>query len=230
MSAITGVMQDYLKTIYKLQQDRAAVSTSEVAGRMGVSDASATNMIKRLARLKLVTYARYHGFTLTPAGQRIALEIIRHHRLVELYLARELGVSLDQVDREAEKIEHVLSEDVEARMATRLGNPMLDPHGDPIPAADGTVRDVRYPKLDRLATGATGVVARVSDRSPAVLRRLARLGVLPGAVLKMVGHRAGGCQVEINGRSLTLPRALCDGVYIRWLSTPMQPVAREPAT
>jgi DtxR family transcriptional regulator, Mn-dependent transcriptional regulator len=220
MSTITGVMQDYLKAVYKLQQDRVAVSTSEVADRLRVSDASATNMVKRLARLKLVSYAPYHGFTLTPAGQRIALEIIRHHRLVELYLARELGVSLDQVDREAEKMEHVLSEDVEARMATRLGNPTLDPHGDPIPAMDGTVRDVRYPKLDRLATGATGVVARVSDRNPGVLRRLAHLGVLPGAVLKVLGHRAGGCQVEINGRPRALPRALCDGVYIQWLSAP----------
>lgn len=216
MAAVTGVMQDYLKVIYKLQQDRGAVSTSEIAGRLHVSPASATNMVKRLAQLKLVSYARYHGFTVTPAGQRIALEIIRHHRLLELYLARELGVSLDQVDREAEKMEHVLSEDVEARIATRLGDPTHDPHGDPIPTPDGTVRDVRYPTLDRLSVGSTGVVARVSDRSPAVLRRLARLGVLPGVVLKMLRRRAGGCEVEIDGRPLALPHALCEGVYIQW--------------
>ena len=145
MSVVTGVMQDYLKTIYKLQRDRGAVSTSEVADRLHVSPASATNMIKRLARLRLVAYTRYHGFVLAPAGQRIALETIRHHRLLELYLAEHLGVGLDKVDSEAERLEHVLSEDVEARIATTLGNPTRDPHGDPIPAADGTIRDVRYP-------------------------------------------------------------------------------------
>jgi DtxR family transcriptional regulator, Mn-dependent transcriptional regulator len=215
MAAVTGVMQDYLKTIYKLQQDRGSVSTSEIAERLRVSPASATNMVKRLARLKLVSYARYHGVAVTPAGRRIALEIIRHHRLVELYLARELGVSIDQVDREAEKMEHVLSDDVAARMASRLGDPTVDPHGDPIPAADGTVRDIRYPTLDRLAVGTNGVVARVSDRSPGVLRRLARLGVLPGAALKVLRRRGGGCQVEVDGRRLALPHELCEGVYVQ---------------
>ena len=223
MSAITGVMQDYLKTIYKLQRDHGAVSTSAIADRLHVTAASATNMVKRLARLKLVSYARYHGFTLTATGQRIALEIIRHHRLIELYLAQELGVSLDKVDREAEKMEHVLSEDVEARMATTLGNPTLDPHGDPIPSMDGTVREIRYPHLDALSAGATGVVVRVSDRSPTVLRRLTRLGVLPGVVLKMVGHGAGSCRVEIAGRQLVLSRTLCQGVYIEWLTTATRP-------
>ena len=227
MSAITGVMQDYLKAIYKLEQDGGgAVSTSAIADRLHVSAASATNMVKRLARLRLVSYARYHGFTLTPSGQRIALEIIRHHRLIELYLSRELGVSLDKVDSEAERMEHVLSEDVEARMATTLGNPTQDPHGDPIPATDGTLHDVRYPKLEKLSPGETGIVVRVSDRSPAVLRQLARLGVLPGAALKMLGHRLGGCRVEIGGRRLALPRALCDGVYIQWMSTPTKSSAR----
>jgi DtxR family transcriptional regulator, Mn-dependent transcriptional regulator len=216
MSVITGVMQDYLKAIYKLQQDRGTVSTSEIAGRLGVSAASATNMIKRLARLRLVTYTRYYGFALTPAGQRIALEIIRHHRLIELYLVQHLGVSLDKVDSEAEKMEHVLSEDVEARMATTLGNPTQDPHGDPIPSADGTMREIRYPQLEKLPPGETGVVVRVSDRSPALLRRLATLGVLPGVVLKVVARRHGDCQVEVNGHQLSLPRGLCEGVYIQW--------------
>jgi DtxR family Mn-dependent transcriptional regulator len=220
MSIITGVMQDYLKAIYKLQQDRGAVSTSEVANRLDVSAASATNMIKRLAPLRLVAYTRYHGFTLTPGGQRIALETIRHHRLIELYLAQHLGVSLDKVDSEAERLEHVLSEDVEARMATTLGNPTQDPHGDPIPSTDGTMRDVRYPNLEKLSPGETGVVARVSDRNPTMLRRMAQLGVLPGATLKMLTRRSSGCQVEIDGRQLTLPHALCEGVYIQWLSPP----------
>jgi len=215
VSAISGVMQDYLKAIYKLQQGRDSVSTSEIAARLGVAAASATNMIKRLARLRLVAYSRYQGFVLTLAGEKIALEIIRHHRLIELYLAQHLGVPLEQVHWEAERMEHVLSDEVEARMATALGNPVQDPHGDPIPASDGTMRDVRYPKLETLAPGARGVVAHVSDQSPALLRRLARLGVLPGAVLKMLGRRRDGCEVEIEGRRLTLSHTLSESVRVQ---------------
>jgi DtxR family transcriptional regulator, Mn-dependent transcriptional regulator len=215
VSVLTGAMQDYLKAMYKLQQGRGVVSTSEIAERVQVSAASATNMVKRLARLRLVTYARYQGFSLTPAGQRIALEIIRHHRLIELYLAQHLGVPLEKVHSEAERMEHVLSEDVEARMATALGNPAQDPHGDPIPSADGTMRDVRYPKLETLSPGERGVVAHVSDQRPVLLRRLARLGVLPGVGLKMLARRGTGCEVEIDGRHLTLSHALCNGVYVQ---------------
>jgi DtxR family Mn-dependent transcriptional regulator len=124
-------------------------------------------------------------------------------------------VSLDKVDREAEKMEHVLSNDVELRMAAALGNPAADPHGDPIPSTDGTVRDVRYPDLSMLAPGTAGVVARVSDRNPAALRRLADLGVLPGVRLKVLARGPRGCRVEIDGRRVTLPRALCGGIYIQ---------------
>jgi DtxR family transcriptional regulator, Mn-dependent transcriptional regulator len=214
MSIVTGAMEDYLKAIYKLQQGRGVVSTSDIAERLHVSAASATNMVKRLAGLRLVTYARYQGFALTPAGQRIALEIIRHHRLIELYLAQHLGVPLEKVHSEAERMEHVLSEDVEARMAMALGNPLQDPHGDPIPSDDGSMRDVRYPKLETLLPGERGVVAHVSDQSPALLHRLARLGVLPGAVLTMRARRRSGCEVEIDGRHLTLSHTLCEGVYV----------------
>jgi len=215
VSAITGVMQDYVKAIYKLQQGRDAVSTSEIAERLDVSAASATNMVKRLARLRLVAYTRYQGFALTPAGERIALEIIRHHRLIELYLAQHLGVPLERVHGEAERMEHVLSEEVEARMATALGNPVQDPHGDPIPSRDGSMRDVRYPKLDALAPGAEGVVAHVSDQHPALLRRLARLGVLPGVMLKVLARRRDGCEVEIDGRRLILSHSLSESVRVQ---------------
>jgi len=215
MPLITGVMEDYLKAIYKLQQDRGSVSTSELATELRVVAASATAMVQRLARLKLVSYQRYHGLTLTGAGQRIALETIRHHRLIELYLAQHLGVSLDAVHGEAEKMEHVLSDGVEGRMAAALGNPEADPHGDPIPSVDGTMRDVRYPALAAVAPGTSGVVVRVSDRDPAMLRRLADFGILPGVRLKVLVQRRNGCQVEIDGRQVTLPRALCGGVYVR---------------
>ncbi len=215
MPAITGIMQDYLKAIYKLQRGRDSVTTSELAKRLRVAAATATAMVQRLARLKLVSYHRYHGLTLTAAGQRIALETIRHHRLIELYLAQHLGVSLDKVDSEAEKIEHVLSTDVELRMAAALGNPAADPHGDPIPSADGTVRDVRYPELSTLSPGTIGVVARVSDRNPARLRRLAGLGILPGVTLRVLARHSSGYRVEIDGRQVTLPRALCGSIYVQ---------------
>lgn len=215
MSVITGIMQDYLKAIYKLQRGRDSVSTSELAKRLGVAAATATAMVQRLARLKLVSYHRYHGLTLTPMGQRIALETIRHHRLIELHLAQHLGVSLDKVDREAEKMEHVLSSDVERRMAAALGNPARDPHGDPIPSTEGAVHDVRYPDLSTLSPGTTGVVARVSDRSPAALRRLTDFGILPGVALKVLTQRPSGCRVEIGKRRLTVPRALCKRTYIQ---------------
>jgi DtxR family Mn-dependent transcriptional regulator len=212
---ITGVMEDYLKAIYKLQQGRGPVATSELAKELRVAAATTTAMVQRLARLKLVSYHRYHGLTLTTAGQRIALETIRHHRLLELYLAQHLGLSLDKVHGEAEKMEHVLSDDVELRMAAALGNPTTDPHGDPIPSAEGTIRDIRYPDLTAFSPGATGTVARVSDRDPANLRRLAELGVLPGVKLKVLAQHASGCRVEIEGRRFTLPRALCADIYIQ---------------
>jgi DtxR family Mn-dependent transcriptional regulator len=145
----------------------------------------------------------------------VALETIRHHRLIELHLAQHLGVSLDKVDREAEKMEHVLSTDVEARMAAALGDPATDPHGDPIPSREGTLHDVHYPDLSTLSPGTTGVVARVSDRSPAALRRLAGLGVLPGVVLKVLAQRSSGCQVEIDNRRVTVPPALCRAIYVQ---------------
>jgi DtxR family Mn-dependent transcriptional regulator len=216
MAAITGAMQDYLKAIYKLQQDRPAVGTSEVAAWMGVSAASATSMIKRLARRRLLAHEPYHGFALTPAGQRVAVETIRHHRLLESYLAQHLGVSLENVHAEAERLEHTLSEEVEARIAATLGHPTRDPHGDPIPAKEGALHDVHHPTLARLPDGHSGMVDRVSDRDPGRLRRLAALGVLPGVAVTMVCSRAGRYRVELEGRTLTLPRELAEGVSIRW--------------
>ncbi|HLJ58423.1 MAG TPA: metal-dependent transcriptional regulator [bacterium] len=216
MAAITGVMQDYLKAIYKLERIHGVASTSDVAARLGVSAASATNMIKRLAHHRLVVRTPYRGFTLTPTGERIALETIRHHRLLELYLTQALGVSLDHVDREAERLEHVLSDDVEAKIAAMLGEPTRDPHGDPIPAKDGTVRDVRYPDLTQLPPGEAGVVDRVSDRRPDLLRRLAALGVLPGVAVCVIARLSGRrVRVELGGHQLVLTHDLAQGVYVR---------------
>ncbi len=216
MAPITDAMEDYLKAIYKLQQRRGSASTSEVAARMRVSPASATSMIKRLARRRLIVHTPYHGLVLAPAGERIALETIRHHRLLELYLARSLGISLDRVDGEAERLEHVLSDDVEARISATLGDPTRDPHGDPIPAKDGTVRDVRYPNLTQVPVGDAGVVDRVSDGRSEVLRRLASLGVLPGVGVRVLARLTGRrLRVELGGHELVLPHDLAEGVYVR---------------
>jgi DtxR family Mn-dependent transcriptional regulator len=215
MPLITGVMEDYLKAIYKLQRGHGSVATVELSKELRVAAATTTAMVQRLAKLKLVSYHRYRGLTLTPAGERIALETIRHHRLIELYLAQHLGVDLDKVHGEAEKMEHVLSHEVEARIAAALGNPTTDPHGDPIPSTTGTMRDIRYPALTAFGAGMTGVVARVSDRDPATLRRLAGLGILPGVKVKIVAQRRSGCRVEIDGHRVTVPRALCGDVYIQ---------------
>ncbi|HXV98971.1 MAG TPA: metal-dependent transcriptional regulator, partial [Anaerolineae bacterium] len=132
-ATISQAMQDYLKAIYKLQEQGEQVPTSALAELLGVAPASVTNMCKKLAELNLVEYEPYQGVKFTPAGQKMALEIVRHHRLIELYLAEALNVPWDRVHEEAEKLEHVISEDLEERMAAALGDPLFDPHGAPIP-------------------------------------------------------------------------------------------------
>jgi DtxR family Mn-dependent transcriptional regulator len=133
---LTDAIQDYLKEIYKLQSDGAPVAVTALARQQGVSAASASAMVKKLAALELVDHAPYRGIRLTAAGEQVAVEVIRHHRLLELYLARTLGVHVDDVHDEADKLEHVLSEELEARIDRALGYPTHDPHGDPIPDAD----------------------------------------------------------------------------------------------
>ncbi len=178
---LTQAIEDYLKVIYKLRQAGEAVTTNAIAQRLSVAPASASNMIKKLARLKLVDHTPYHGVQLTATGQKIALEVIRHHRLIELYLARHLGLGLDRVDAEAERLEHVISEELEERIAQSLGDPTYDPHGDPIPTREGAVEAMSHPLLADLRPGQRGVVVRVSDSDPTVLRGLTEQQILPGA-------------------------------------------------
>jgi DtxR family Mn-dependent transcriptional regulator len=134
--ALTDAIQDYLREIYKLGADGGRVSVTALAKQQGVSPASASAMVKKLAALELAVHQPYRGITLTPAGEQVALEVIRHHRLLELYLAETLGVDVDEVHDEAERLEHVLSEELEARIDQALGFPTHDPHGDPIPDAN----------------------------------------------------------------------------------------------
>ena len=175
-------IEDYAKAIYSLaRQGDGTATTNALAERLGVTPASVSAMVKKLDERGLVRHVRYKGVALTPEGERVALEIMRHHRLLELYLATSLGVPWDRVHDEAEVLEHVLSEDLEALIAAKLGHPTHDPHGDPIPSAELVLEDTPSVTLASLEAGASGVLARVSDSEPEMLRYLAARGIAPGA-------------------------------------------------
>jgi DtxR family transcriptional regulator, Mn-dependent transcriptional regulator len=174
-------VQDYAKAIFSLQADlEGPVSTTALSERLGVTPASASGMVKKLGELGLVEHRRYKGVELTRKGRRVALEVLRHHRLLEAYLASSLGVPWDRVHDEAEVLEHVLSEELEALIAAKLGHPTHDPHGDPIPSADLELVEAPHAALASLEAGATGVLVRVSDAQPEMLRYLAERGIAPG--------------------------------------------------
>jgi DtxR family Mn-dependent transcriptional regulator len=178
---ITDAVQDYAKAIWSLaRRGRGSVATSALAERLDVSPASASAMIKRLEALGLVSREPYHGVRLTRAGERVALEVLRHHRLLELYLAEALGMSWDRVHDVAEVLEHAISPALSELIAAKLGNPTHDPHGDPIPTADGEIDDSPTRPLSELEPGAAGVFVRVSDSDPDMLRYLAERGIAPG--------------------------------------------------
>ena len=194
------------------------VTTRVVAERLGVSAASATNMLKRLDALGLVAHEHYKGAELTESGRKIALEVIRHHRLLETYLAEAMGVPWDRVHEEAEVLEHVLSEDLEDRIAELLGHPEFDPHGHPIPAKDGTMPSASDRRLWDVGDGASVSVDRVSDHESAGLRYLANAGIRPGTKLEVVGRGPleGPLFVRVDGRNddVALSRELAEAVWV----------------
>jgi DtxR family Mn-dependent transcriptional regulator len=180
-TTFSPAVEDYAKAIYALEQrGGGAVSTNALAERLEVTPASASGMVRRLGELGLVTHEPYRGVQLTADGVRLALEVLRHHRLLELYLATSLDVPWDRVHDEAEVLEHVLSEELEELIAAKLGNPTRDPHGDPIPSADLVIEEIPTQALADLHAGATGCFVRVSDSDPAMLRYLAERGIAPG--------------------------------------------------
>jgi DtxR family transcriptional regulator, Mn-dependent transcriptional regulator len=193
-------IEDYAKAIYALQRRGKGrpVSTTDLAERLGVTAGSASAMVKKLAERGLVTHVPYHGVRLTREGERLALEVLRHHRLLELYLAEHLDVPWDRVHQEAEALEHVLSEDLEARIAAKLGNPTHDPHGDPIPAADLTIDEGSTRSLADLTAGDRGVFVRVSDSDPAMLRFLHEQGVRIGDRLEVLERQPFDGPLTVN--------------------------------
>jgi DtxR family transcriptional regulator, Mn-dependent transcriptional regulator len=180
-------VEDYAKAIYQIgERVGGAVSTNALAERLDVTPASASGMVRKLDDLGLVEHVPYKGVQLTTKGVRVALEVLRHHRLLELYLAETLGVPWDRVHDEAEVLEHVLSEELEALIAAKLGNPTRDPHGDPIPSADLTIDEERTETLAAAEPGTAGVFVRISDSDPEMLRYLAERGIAPGDAFEVV--------------------------------------------
>jgi len=174
-------VEDYAKAIFALQSRGGdAVSTNALAERLAITPGSVSAMLRKLDELGLVTHEPYRGVRLTPDGRRLALEVIRHHRLLERFLTDALGMPWDRVHAEAEVLEHVLSEDLEALIAAKLGNPTLDPHGDPIPSADLEFEERPTRSMESLAQDDEGVFVRVSDADPEMLRYLAECGISPG--------------------------------------------------
>jgi DtxR family Mn-dependent transcriptional regulator len=184
-------IENYAKAIYALEQ-RGDVTNNALAERLGVTPASASSMVKKLDEMGLVTHVPYKGVKLTESGRRVALEVLRHHRLLELYLAESLGVPWDRVHDEAEILEHVLSEELEELIAAKLGNPTHDPHGDPIPTAALEIEERPTQALAALPTGASGLFVRVSDSDPNMQRYLADLGITPGDRFEVVDRQPFG--------------------------------------
>jgi DtxR family Mn-dependent transcriptional regulator len=210
-------IEDYLKTIYDLAETESPVSTSRIAEAREVKPGSVTSMLQRLAKLNLVHYEKHYGVTLTKAGRKIALEVIRHHRLLELYLMEALDFSWDEVHEQADVLEHVISEKLEERIAVALGHPTVDPHGSPIPGKDGTIISVETQPLTSLEAGSKAQVARiVDDANSKMLRYLADLGLVPGAEIQVteLAPFDGPLTVLIEGERTIVGHAVADSVLV----------------
>ena len=209
-------IQDYVKGIYKLQASGQRATTTAIAKEMGVAPSSATSMVKKLAALGLAEHAPYRGVELSDPGRKIALEVIRHHRLLEQYLAETLGVPIDAVHDEADRLEHVISEELEARIDEQLGFPTHDPHGDPIPDArlNVALQDLR--SLDALEPGEEATVKRVPDGDADLLRYLAGLTLVPGRRVTMRRSEpfGGPVTVDVDGSEHAISRELAERIGV----------------
>lgn len=209
-------MQDYLKAIYELEQTGEEATPKALAEKLEVAPASASNMIQRLAELDLVEHEPYKGARLEPAGELAALEVIRHHRLLELFLVETLGLSWDEVHEEAEILEHHISEELEQRIAERLGHPERDPHGDPIPSLDGELPEEDATVLASADEGQSLRVVRVGDQDPETLQFLGSRGLFPGAELQVEGldQGAGTVTVEVDGQAVHLGLPVAEQIRV----------------
>jgi DtxR family transcriptional regulator, Mn-dependent transcriptional regulator len=219
LAGLSDAVQDYLREIYKLRDDSGRVKTSALAERMRVAPPSATAMVKKLASLGLVEHELYRGVRLTAAGERAALEVTRHHRLLELYLAQAFELGLDAVHAEADRLEHALSETLEHHIDRALGSPTQDPHGDPIPDARLRVVNPETTPLSELRVGERATIARVPDRDGELLRYLASVALVPGERVLLVRSEPlrGPVTITLNGRDTAVSRELAEQIYVRRL-------------
>ena len=218
--ALTGPVEDYLKTIYEIGRGTVAVATNDIAQRLSIAPASVSGMVRRLADQGLLGYERYRGVTLTDAGRRAALRTIRRHRIIESYLSNALEYPWDRVHDEAERLEHAASDELVDRMAKAIGEPSVDPHGAPIPSREGLVDETEYLTLDELGAGYGARVVRVSDDDPEMLRYLAELEIIPGAEVVVVSRAPyqGPISLRIAGHLLAIGPALAGQVMVEPLT------------
>ena len=208
--------EDYLKALYGLGGSKEAVHTSRLAQELKVSPASTSEMLVKLAALQLVLHDPYRGARLTGDGEALAIEMVRHHRLLETYLVQALGYSWDEVHDEADLLEHAISERLEERMWKALGRPQVDPHGDPIPSADGRVRARGSRPLTACDAGERVVVERVSDRDPEKLRAIAALGLNPGAAVQVIAISRWESPIQLTAgrRRIEVPLGLARALFV----------------
>lgn len=215
-SVITGPAEDYLKAIYELELAGGAASTNDIAQRLSFAPASVTGMIRRLADHGLLSYERYRGVTLTTSGRRAALRTLRRHRVIEAYLVETLGYRWDNVHDEAERLEHAASEELIDKMAAAIGEPVVDPHGAPIPTREGTVDETQYCSLADLGPGHRVAVVRVSDDDPEVLRYLASMGIRPGVTIAVLACEPfdGPITLSVAGERISIGTPLAAQVMV----------------
>src|ERR1700730_13015582 len=215
-SSLTRAQQDYLKSLYQLHGDHRPVPTRDLAQRLGISSPSVSEMVTRLSAQGLVEHDRYRGQQLTREGRKVALELVRHHRLLEMFLVQVLGYSWDEVHDEAERLEHVISERMEQRIFELLGRPELDPHGHAIPTLGGKVRPLSDRPLSECRVGEKVVVQGVSDDDAERLRELERRGLVPGARIEVVAGSKfeGPISVRIKGHRSSIPLGLARAVFV----------------
>jgi len=212
----TPSVEDYIKAIYTAQCEAGAATTQLVADRLAVSAPAVSKMLRRLADLRLVEHTPYQGVRLTDDGEKMALEIVRHHRLLELYLMKALGYSWDEVHAEAERLEHHISEEMEARIDAFLGFPTVDPHGDPIPTREGHVAPVSMLTLAEQTVPGPLTISRVRDEDGALLRHLKEEGLLPGTAIEFVEKEpfGGAYLVRIGDRLVRVAPRAAEQIYV----------------
>jgi DtxR family Mn-dependent transcriptional regulator len=218
---LSPAQEDCLKALYKLQGRGSLVSTSDLAQRLAISAASVTEMVSRLSSMGLVSHQRSRGQQLTPEGEAIALELVRHHRLLEMFLVQILGFGWDEVHEEAERLEHALSERMEARMFDLLGRPALDPHGDVIPSLEGPVPPSSDQTLEQGSVGERLKVSRVSDEDSRKLRAIEELGLLPGVECTIVvpSQYQSPIGLRLDDHRVSVPLGLARVIYVERISS-----------